>query len=182
MKKKWKKKIRSAIKRWERKIRKAVWGLLGLYGLFMLYVLFFGRLSDDLTPVYLSEAQAHGYWQVLQQNLNLIPFQTLKEFGADVVQKRNMSSFAFMNITGNIGAFVPVGWFLPYFRKVCRKFKRFVLLVVVIITCIELLQWFTMTGSCDIDDLILNVMGACIGFGVYKIVEKELLHEKRRKY
>lgn len=34
---------------------------------------------------------------------------------------------------------------------------------------IELLQFVTLSGVCDIDDVILNVAGACIMFGILSI-------------
>ena len=37
-----------------------------------------------------------------------------------------------------------------------------------LILCVELLQLATMLGSCDIDDLILNVIGASLGFFLWK--------------
>jgi glycopeptide antibiotics resistance protein len=41
---------------------------------------------------------------------------------------------------------------------------------VVIICAIELLQLFTLTGVCDVDDLILNMTGVLIGYIAYRIV------------
>jgi len=40
----------------------------------------------------------------------------------------------------------------------------------ILIIGIELLQLLLMCGSCDIDDLILNLCGACLGFAVTKQV------------
>ena len=34
---------------------------------------------------------------------------------------------------------------------------------------VEIIQFFTFTGSADIDDLILNTIGATIGYGIIKI-------------
>ena len=31
-------------------------------------------------------------------------------------------------------------------------------------TVVELLQMLLLLGTCDIDDLILNVLGACLGY------------------
>ena len=35
--------------------------------------------------------------------------------------------------------------------------------------CIELAQFISFSGSCDIDDLILNVLGAIILYGILRI-------------
>ena len=42
-----------------------------------------------------------------------------------------------------------------------------------IITAVELTQLFTLLGSCDIDDLILNVVGAAVGYGLFKCLTKK---------
>lgn len=44
---------------------------------------------------------------------------------------------------------------------------------------IELGQLFTLRGICDIDDLILNLLGASIGFAIWKIIVA--LHKVRTK-
>jgi len=35
--------------------------------------------------------------------------------------------------------------------------------------CIELLQMLLLVGTCDVDDIILNVSGAAIGYGIFKL-------------
>ena len=51
--------------------------------------------------------------------------------------------------------------------------KQIIWIVVSIITMlimvifIEILQFVLLTGSCDIDDVILNVLGACIAYKVF---------------
>ena len=40
-----------------------------------------------------------------------------------------------------------------------------------VITAVELAQLFTLLGSCDIDDLILNVLGAALGYGIHKLAK-----------
>lgn len=48
------------------------------------------------------------------------------------------------------------------------------LLVGGIIVAVELLQLFTLLGSCDIDDLILNMIGAFLGYGLFRMVQKRI--------
>lgn len=42
------------------------------------------------------------------------------------------------------------------------------LTVFVIVLIVELLQFISGIGSADIDDVILNVFGAFIGYGIWK--------------
>ena len=52
-----------------------------------------------------------------------------------------------------------------------RKLWRTLLTTGLIITLVELIQLFTLVGSCDIDDLILNLLGAAMGYGIYKLIK-----------
>ena len=55
--------------------------------------------------------------------------------------------------------------------------------MIFIVVLIEILQFVTMSGSCDIDDLILNVLGASIVYFIvkikfiYKLIHKIFLYE-----
>ena len=73
-----------------------------------------------------------------------------------------------MNIFGNLLIFMPYGVFLPLIFKKQEKFKNFFITITLSVVAIELLQFITMSGSCDIDDLILNVIGAVIVFFIFK--------------
>ena len=87
------------------------------------------------------------------------------------------------NIIGNICAFMPCGLFLPLIFKKMNNYYRFLLDMIFMVIIIELLQFVTMSGSCDIDDLILNVLGASIVYFIVKIkfvnkyIRKVLLYE-----
>jgi len=68
------------------------------------------------------------------------------------------------NLIGNLLLFFPFGLYLPFFMQRMRKLRFFVLTVAGLIIIIEILQCLTRSGSMDIDDLILNLTGALIGF------------------
>lgn len=74
-----------------------------------------------------------------------------------------------INLLGNVLMFVPLGLFLPRLWPRLHAFRHFLMSVVAVILIIELLQLFTLLGSCDIDDLILNVLGAVIGYWIHKL-------------
>ena len=72
------------------------------------------------------------------------------------------------NIGGNIIMFVPLGFFLRALFSRCRKFWRCMGAVAVIMTAVELCQLFTLRGFCEIDDLMLNLLGAALGWTIAK--------------
>lgn len=88
--------------------------------------------------------------------VNLIPFQTIRFY---LFSGRVSNAIAFRNIVGNIAAFVPIGILIPLLRRDLSLGTTF-LVGFALSTGIELTQYFTGLGSCDIDDIILNVLGA----------------------
>ncbi len=134
--------------------------LFMVYSICMLFLLF-GR-----EPYRLYE----GYWQNLQWNINLIPFFTIRsQWHSFVRAEYDIFSFAGINLIGNVIMFVPLGFFLPAIYKKLRRYKWLLLSVVGIIMIIEVAQLFSMRGSLDVDDLILNIVGATIGYGIWWI-------------
>ncbi len=138
--------------------------LFAVYGLIMLWLLFGQRLRwvhyDNYT------AQLRGL-------LNLIPFRTVLGYLRDLGDADSaVLCHAIINNGGNIATFVPLGFFLPACVKGCRGFWCTVLLGGATVICVEILQLFTLLGSCDIDDLILNLVGIALGYGIYLAFEK----------
>ena len=132
-----------------------------LYGLLMLWLLFGQRIEGGHVDISLRGNA---------DNINLVPFETLRLYWR-VLQRQSSPALLFhsvVNLAGNVIMFVPLGWFLP---KTCRKFRgifRTVFFAAGLICLVELLQYFTGLGSCDIDDLILNTCGVLIGYGLWK--------------
>ena len=55
------------------------------------------------------------------------------------------------------------------FQECINKVKNFIFTNIAIILVIEVLQFLSLSGSFDIDDLILNLLGALLIYGLYKI-------------
>lgn len=140
-----------------------LWALFGWYSLWMLYLLFFQRIGWHTD-------MAYSQW--LHQAVNLVPFRTIAEFIQ--ITKENTASgsmlftLAIKNLGGNVFLFMPFGLFLPILFRRQKCFWAFLGTMTLTITMVELLQLLTMLGSCDIDDLILNVFGAVCGYGLWK--------------
>lgn len=132
-----------------------------IYCLLMLWLLFGQRIGVDVPG---------SYAECLAVNYNLSPFKTVKQFISICKNSTNpyMVRFSFVNLIGNIVMFVPLGFFLPCLFEKIRTIKRFLLYVTGIILAVEVVQFFTLLGVCDIDDLILNIPGAVIGYFVWK--------------
>lgn len=136
------------------------------YSFWMLYLLFGQRMG---------QFPAGTYWQQMKANVNLRPFETVWRFcwvlrnSADPVALRH----AVVNLAGNVVMFVPLGLLTPCIWSRMRKFGWHFLYMVLIIAAIEVLQLVTLLGSCDVDDLLLNLVGTTIGFLLWKIFSRK---------
>lgn len=133
-----------------------------LYGMLMLFLLFFRTPRTTGLP----------YIQQLKQHLNLIPLRTILHYLWIFRHSRlpHILRYAVINFYGNILLFMPLGLFPPLLDKRFQKFWKTVLFSAVVMAVVELLQMLLLVGTCDVDDLILNVVGASIGYGIYKAV------------
>lgn len=143
--------------------------LLALYAALMLWLLFFqsARIPD----------YSAAYWLQVKSNLNLVPLRTVgnylhillnREYYLEKWGFASMYAYqarqAVINLGGNVGMFLPLGFLLPWMFRKLRKLWKVLLATAVIIILVEIVQLFSLLGSCDIDDLILNVTGAAIGY------------------
>ena len=144
-----------------------------LYGCVLIYFLFF--------------AEEFGRKNTDSYNLNLVPFKEITRF---LTRKDVLGNeAAFINIGGNILAFVPfgllivpiAGFYIKSESGIWGRFFRAVLMTFNLSLTIEIIQLISRVGSFDVDDLILNTLGGVIGAGIYvlySLVERKKSHGK----
>ena len=135
-----------------------------VYALLMLWLLFGQRLG------YSKDGE---YSEMLLANINLVPFHTVGLFVRSLLRSENpaLLRHAVINLAGNVVMFVPLGFFIPAVFVRMRTFAKTVLCSAAVVTVVEIIQLFTLLGSCDIDDLILNMLGVAVGFIIFKNVK-----------
>ncbi|MGP7816705.1 VanZ family protein [Niallia sp. 01092] len=130
-----------------------------LKNIFFLYLLIV--LYVTLNPFHFSPPGNQG-------NLNLVPYvQILYQY------KYKPPMFWMLYTLGNIIMFVPFGFLFPAIYR--RRFKLIVTIMVAALSSltIELTQYFfTIDRAADIDDLILNMAGAIIGYLFFSLTKK----------
>ena len=99
--------------------------------------------------------------------LNLVLFREIRRF----YTKRQVlgDSVVWMNIAGNIAAFVPFGIFVMPVSNRRINFLETVIITFNVSLCVEIIQLVTKVGSFDVDDLLLNTIGGLMGAGIYVV-------------
>ena len=135
-----------------------------LYLLFLFSVValkFTGRNLDEILRRWdiISSAKEAG-----ERNINLIPFATISNY-----MKQFSQSYAYMNIIGNSIVFIPFGFLFPIVYPQKRNFFVVMGCGLLLVVGIEIFQYLTCLGFCDIDDLILNMLSCMIGYIIYAL-------------
>lgn len=115
-------------------------------------------------------ADEYPYWEQVRSWTSLVPFHTIgKQFRwLGDVETFWLFRHALVNLAGNTVLFMPLGIFLPRLWTKLNRFWKVMLTAAGIIILIEVTQVLTLLGRCDIDDLILNLIGTAAGYGLYK--------------
>lgn len=130
----------------------------------------FGRHIHSFTS-----ADRVSFSEYAQGYLNLAPFATVRLF-VNGYQSGTVSMFSIVvNLLGNLLVLTPTAFFLPTIFPCMRRFRCFFFTVSALVLGIEILQFLLQTGSADVDDYLLNVLGACVAFFLlkYKLFSKK---------
>ena len=104
----------------------------------------------------------------LWENLNLIPFRMFRIYG--YYFRWHNFLYIIINFIGNMLVFLPLGFFPALlFRN--NRWWRSVLVGGGISVFVECGQFFLMRQS-DIDDVILNALGALLGYWIFLLLRK----------
>ncbi|WP_301108755.1 VanZ family protein [Sporosarcina sp.] len=134
------------------KQRKLIFTIIIIYTALILYFLFFGVGRPGA-------AVSNNEYQ-----FNLIP--NIFSYGFLTISDLKYFPCGFFEL-GNFAGFIPLGILIPMLYR-C-KFFRFISLFFLSILIIETVQMLTFLGSFDVNDAIVNTVGAAVGFCAYKI-------------
>ncbi|MEK4526314.1 MULTISPECIES: VanZ family protein [Paenibacillus] len=121
----------------------------------------------------------YGHFTVCQWSYyqyNLVPFETIRPLLME--RERYNTDTWVKNLFGNIVLFIPLGIWIPWLFRRSRTFLTFTSTVVLLLLGVEVTQLITRVGSFDVDDIILNTIGAWIGYAGFKLV---LCSQKRTR-
>ena len=114
------------------------------------------------------------YLEQMQQYVNLVPFKTIRLYWRLLTDpvRPVLTRLAIYNLAGNVLLFLPMGILIPAIWKTFRKPFAVLLPVALLVISAEILQVLLLAGSCDIDDLILNLLGTALGYFFHKFLIK----------
>ena len=107
----------------------------------------------------------------LMRGLQLTPFKSLA-FTSKAFKNPGglFISTGFKTLTGPVFMFLPLGFLLPFVNYQFKRYLNVIGITAAISFAIEVLQYITKTGITSIDDFFLNLIGASLGFLLYKIL------------
>ena len=108
-----------------------------------------------------------GIREYFYANANMIPFYTVRMMLGDFLEKGSL--LALVNICGNLALLAPLGFLLPLGLPCMRRKAVFFLFVLALACGIEAAQLYLRVGRLDVDDILLNFLGAVISYAVYHL-------------
>ena len=130
----------------------------------------FGRAAtDEFSSVSLSE--------YFREKGNVVPFKMIYNQTRGLLNGNYAARHYAVNVFGNLAAFAPFALFLPLLVKRCGKLRVFFPVMTLIILSVETAQLFLRVGSFDVDDYILNMLGALAAFAALSTKRGEQLKE-----
>lgn len=141
--------------------------------LFVIYVL--------LLVYFLFFAEVYGRHTFTDQDYryNLILFREIRRFWI----YRHVVGFwaSFLNLAGNVIGFWPFGFFLPVMHRKMRSFWLVTLLGFCFSLGVETVQLIWKVGCFDVDDMLLNTLGALSGYWIFLLCDKIRRHRYGEK-
>lgn len=120
-----------------------------LYGVFICYILL---LIKILFLSRISLLELFNSQRTLVRSINLIPFHSIMEYiyGSTA----NLKKFAFGNVVGNIVIFIPLGVYLPLFKKDKRVLSNLFFIFTVSLF-VEIIQGLLGIGASEHQTLMI---------------------------
>ncbi|GEN36874.1 MULTISPECIES: VanZ family protein [Aneurinibacillus] len=113
---------------------------------------------------------------------NLIPFKNTFEYATQFPDRIEVWLYPLFY---KVLLFIPFGFLLPFLFRNMQKTKNTVLLAIIVSATIKTLQYITHLGEFDVNDMILNPIGALIGFYTFILLRKiniKSFNKKRTSY
>lgn len=129
-------------------------------------LLFWGYSTVLIWELFLGKYRSHGG----PRRYNLAPLKTIGGYIENY--KSFEASILFINLAGNIVAFMPLGFLLPLVFKRTDRLTVITRITLLISITAEICQFIFNVGGLDIDDVLLNTIGGVLGYLIYRLVAR----------
>ena len=145
--------------------------------LFYIWILICSLFLARIQPKTFQE-DCEFYRTHLDLMVNLKPLKTIRLYIRCLIYDYIGPAIPLSNLVGNVVLFMPMSLFLPILFPRMRRFLSWLLTMTSILLLTEALQFLLCCGSCDIDDVLLNLIGALIVYGIFHLppVQRCMIH------
>ena len=130
------------------------------------YVYIFMVLTLTGYFILFREVSVHDWWHKMllrvnhRDHVNLVFFKIFHIYKISDTQ-----------ILGNLAMLLPLGMYLPLRYRRLQHFLVVALVCCLVSVLIETLQLITSFRSADVDDVLLNTVGGCVGFWLLRLIQ-----------
>ena len=148
--------------------RKAV--RFSFFALFVFYcAVLLGALIISRVDYQTFAATKAAYLKNFDLMTNFNPLETVRLYINAIKYNYIGMEIPLSNLVGNTMLFMPMAVFLPCLFRPMQKLWLFALTMLLLLVAVEALQLLLACGSCDVDDVLLNLSGTLIVFGILKL-------------
>jgi glycopeptide antibiotics resistance protein len=141
--------------------------LFVVYCVVAIWILFF-QVGATERATYFTSRKIH--YVPFESTFSSIKLALTNNFGPP--HKVHYRYITVRNIVGNVFLFVPWGFLAPQLFSSIQTLIKILVAAVFISLCIEIIQFVLVVGVADIDDVLLNTVGAWIGFYFFTLLEQ----------
>ncbi len=141
-----------------------------IVALFLFYIwilvcsLFLARINPDTF-----QEDCRYYRSHLDLMTNFRPLKTIRLYIRCLIYDYIGMDIPLSNLIGNVILFMPMSLFLPILFPAMRRFLPWLGVTICILLLVEALQFALCCGSCDVDDVLLNLIGALPVYGFFHL-------------
>lgn len=146
-----------------KKVKTIVLILFTIYLLLLIKVILFKYPMPMIREILKGSEVSTLSFRILHSNF--IPLKSIFTF---LFNSKNIR-ISVKNLLGNIIAFAPFGFLVPVLTDRMSKFKSIIVSSFILSLMFEIIQLLTALGEFDVDDILLNVLGAIFGYLFYQI-------------
>lgn len=145
---------------------------------FLLYLLLVVKLIVFKYPyAYLREIMNTWEKGVILEGLDTANFTLFKTIRMYIRYYGRLNSFE--NLFGNVLVFVPFGLLMPGVKNNGCRWYVILINAFLFVTGIEVFQLFSAFGAFDVDDILLNCLGAMLGYWLLIFLRRWYQCEKK---